>query len=228
MLKTLRDTIPNIDLATGIAYGVISGNAVSSWSMDEIFTNGTDTDYEDFLEEVKSQISHALTDTREDLTNCDTECLEIRSESLKKNLCARLKDYSGYKGDSCLEELVDDYIDTIAFDGSETDTLTVFNDVREWIGEHWEGTGNCTRFRYECDGYIIQTCGDGDWFVIKSPYYTMCEECSPCAPNTGYIVNEGGTKSYCLGPDWFDSYNKMNYRCFQIEDDVEVFQEDVK
>lgn len=28
---------------------------------------------------------------------------------------------------------------------------------------------------------------DPDIFIIKSPYYTFCKLCSPCAPNAGYL-----------------------------------------
>lgn len=46
----------------------------------------------------------------------------------------------------------------------------------------------------------------GDIFILSSPYYTLCEYCSPCAPGAGYIMNsvEHGVKAYCFGHDWFD------------------------
>jgi len=58
------------------------------------------------------------------------------------------------------------------------------------------------------DGEYLAECGDdyGDIFIIKSPYYTTCQYCSPCAPGAGYIMNtvKDGIKAYCFGPDWFD------------------------
>jgi len=58
-------------------------------------------------------------------------------------------------------------------------------------------------------GYVLQgECGSYtstfDLWVLKSPYCTMAEGCSPCAPGAGYILNEGGMATYCLGPDWFE------------------------
>ena len=65
-------------------------------------------------------------------------------------------------------------------------------------------------------GYILnngeyQATSDdtGDIFITKSPYYTLCQFCSPCAPGAGYITNtvENGVKSYCFGHDCFDDEN---------------------
>lgn len=60
---------------------------------------------------------------------------------------------------------------------------------------------------YDGDGYIMQQDGgDCDVFIVKSPYYTLCSFCSPCAPGAGYIMdqNPDGVRAYCPGPDWFD------------------------
>lgn len=40
------------------------------------------------------------------------------------------------------------------------------------------------------DGEYIAECGEnGDIFIIKSPYYTYAQYCSPCAPGAGYLMN---------------------------------------
>ena len=44
----------------------------------------------------------------------------------------------------------------------------------------------------------------GDIFIIKSPYYTLCDYCSPCAPGAGDLSTTGNVKTYCFGDDWFD------------------------
>ena len=46
----------------------------------------------------------------------------------------------------------------------------------------------------------------GDIIIEKSPYYTLCNYCSPCVPGAGYIMNQNtdGIKAYCFGPDFFD------------------------
>ena len=83
-------------------------------------------------------------------------------------------------------------------------------------------------FSYDQDGYACeQGYDDPDIFILKSPFYTWCQFCSPCAPGAGYVMNWTepgvGIKSYCFGPDWFED-NKAPYPVYRVEDDelVEV------
>ena len=58
------------------------------------------------------------------------------------------------------------------------------------------------------DGYVAEQGNDDpDIFIIKSPYYTLCRFCSPCAPGAGDLMRHApdGIKAYCFGHDWFDS-----------------------
>lgn len=74
-------------------------------------------------------------------------------------------------------------------------------------------------FSYDGDGYICQQGNDdSDIFIIKSPFYTLCQFCSPCAPGAGYIMNaiEDGVKAYCFGHDWFDD-NKAPYPVYNVK-----------
>lgn len=66
--------------------------------------------------------------------------------------------------------------------------------------------------------YMAECSDDGDIFITKSPYYTYCQYCSPCAPGTGYIMHtvENGAKTYCFGHDWFDD-DKAPYPVFSVE-----------
>ena len=57
------------------------------------------------------------------------------------------------------------------------------------------------------DGEYKASCGDdGDIFVIRSPFYTHAQFCSPCAPGAGHLGNPcpDGPKTFCFGHDWFD------------------------
>lgn len=65
-------------------------------------------------------------------------------------------------------------------------------------------------FEFKDDEYECIQDEYGDIFIIKSPYYTLCRECSPCAPNAGYILSQDdlGYKAYCFGVDWFDGENE--------------------
>ena len=62
---------------------------------------------------------------------------------------------------------------------------------------------------YDDDGYIMEQAGDDcDVFILKSPFFTFCAFCSPCAPGAGYLLSQlppgDGIKAYCPGSDWFD------------------------
>lgn len=87
------------------------------------------------------------------------------------------------------------------------------------------------------DGEYKATCGgDGDVFIIESPYYTRGQFCSPCAPGAVYLRNsiDDGAKAYCFAPDWFDDYGDVTgeycgeetscpYPVFRVSDDECVF-----
>jgi hypothetical protein len=57
----------NIDVATGIRYGIISQNSVSSYAMDDVYTHGEDLGYQEFREEVKDRIRSAIISAVEDV-----------------------------------------------------------------------------------------------------------------------------------------------------------------
>lgn len=73
--------------------------------------------------------------------------------------------------------------------------------------------------------YSIVPCLDNDAFILKSPYFTYADHCSPCVPGAGDLdnpttwdqVNKGfGVKAYCLGPDFFDEYNVIPYTVYSV------------
>lgn len=69
---------------------------------------------------------------------------------------------------------------------------------------------------------MVQYGDDCDIFIIKSPYYTYCALCSPCAPGAGYIMSQmdeaTGIKAYCPSPDWFE--DDCPYTVYSVEEDV--------
>jgi len=71
--------------------------------------------------------------------------------------------------------------------------------------------------------YKAEAGSDGDIFIFKSPYYTRCQFCSPCAPGAGYLMNEveDGVKAYCFGHDWFE-FGPAPYKVYRVADDTEV------
>ena len=76
-------------------------------------------------------------------------------------------------------------------------------------------------FYYKEDDYILeQGFNDTDIFILKSPFYTYAQFCSPCAPGACYLINytdkNDNNKCYCLGPDWFDD-SKTPYPVYSVK-----------
>jgi hypothetical protein len=74
-------------------------------------------------------------------------------------------------------------------------------------------------FTYEGDGYTLeQPYDDVDIWVFKSPYYSLSQYCSPCAPGAGYLLNPcaGGIRTYCLGHDWFEA-GQAPYPVYRVD-----------
>ena len=67
---------------------------------------------------------------------------------------------------------------------------------------------------------------DCDIFIMKSPYYTLCRYCSPCAPGAGYIMDQDkeGIRAYCFGHDWFEN-GKAPYKVYDVKTEKEVLPE---
>lgn len=66
-----------------------------------------------------------------------------------------------------------------------------------------------------------QNGGDIDIFIIKSPYFTLCTFCSPCAPGAGYLMNDGNVRAYCFSHDWFEE-GKAPYKVYSVATGEEV------
>jgi hypothetical protein len=82
--------------------------------------------------------------------------------------------------------------------------------------------GDPLGFYYMADGYkAYQTFDDPDVFITDSKYYTLCALCSPCAPNAGYLLQEGLYKAYCFAHDWFKD-DKAPYKVYRVDNDEEV------
>lgn len=91
-----------------------------------------------------------------------------------------------------------------------------------WSDDTYGDTPNA--FTYDADGIVAQQSGDdSDIFILKSPYYTHAQFCSPCAPGAGYLMNPvaDGPKTYCFGHDWFEN-GTAPYPIFNVADGAEV------
>ncbi len=77
---------------------------------------------------------------------------------------------------------------------------------------------------YEGEGYLLEDAfGNTEIFVLKSPFYTFAQFCSPCAPGAGNLNHpmEDGVKCYCLGHDWFDD-QVATYPVYRVSDGERV------
>jgi hypothetical protein len=67
----------------------------------------------------------------------------------------------------------------------------------------------------------LEAGSDGDIFITKSPYYTVCGFCSPCAPGAGYLTDKSeDCAAFCFGPDWFDG--PVPYLIYRVSDGMLV------
>jgi hypothetical protein len=100
--------------------------------------------------------------------------------------------------------------------------------------------------RSGCDDYVCESCGHtldsadvygdeplgyyiddreykafsddhGDIMIVKSPFYALCDYCSPCAPGAGHLHDKGDVKTYCFGADWFDDDSPCPYAFYCVE-----------
>jgi hypothetical protein len=170
----------NYDEKTGIHYGVISPHSINQDALDEIYSDGTDTCYENAREEM--------------LDDFDTFCSDHN----------------------------------IPVDRVNTDSL-----IDAW-SDHYESDGSGV-MDYEDKEYTLHISGDNfGIFVILSPYYTFCRQCSPCAPGAGDLNNPVDTtgydytesvltfsKTYCLDASYFDE-GKAPYKVYRVDNDQEV------
>lgn len=123
-------------------------------------------------------------------------------EEVRGGLRRALKDYFSdrkHAGISDLDSAVGDAFDAIA------DGLDYQEDDDQYL--------------YEADGYKISNSPSlSCLFVELSPYYTETVGCSLCVPNAGDLDHplEGGLKTYCLGPEWFDDYSPTKYPVYAV------------
>lgn len=137
----------------------------------------------------------------------------------------------------CGNEATDNSIDTDDYEGGDFDD-------NEWETLHHAcGDYSCESckvlfdaddafgdtpqsFRVSNEDFLaIQGGDDSDIMVLKSPYYTRCQFCSPCAPGAGYLTNtcEDGPKAYCFGPDWFMD-GECPYPVYRVDNDECIYQ----
>lgn len=91
----------------------------------------------------------------------------------------------------------------------------------DWLGECYQP--DSLEFEFDDGEYLIRRCLDNDMVVIRSPYYTHAQFCSPCVPGAGNLDSpcDDGPKTYCLGHDYFEG-GRAPYRVFDVDTNKEV------
>ncbi len=115
---------------------------------------------------------------------------------------------------SSIKSAVDDY-GRLSDDAAEC----MAREIIDSDDYEWRECDSSGPYEYDAEGVSIRTMSDNsELFVLKSPYYTHCQFCSPCAPGAGYLMNPcpDGPKTYCLGHDWFED-NKAPYPVYSVE-----------
>ncbi len=179
--------LSNVDKDTGIRYGVIPMNSLNEWAYDSFESDYGAPHCPKCGNEAVAGDSDIPTEVWD-----DCELSEDDRESADRDTLGYefLHHACGdYACDSC----------RILFDGEDA-----YGD--EAIGYTLD------------DGEYQATAGtDGDCFLLKSPYFTYAQFCSPCAPGAGYLLNPcaNGPKTYCFGPEWFED-NNLPYPVYSV------------
>jgi hypothetical protein len=118
--------------------------------------------------------------------------------------------------------------------------------IEDWEHAEYEGDdfvceeceyvfGSESAYPDEVSGYVLddgeyKASSDeyGDIFILKSPYYSYGQFCSPCAPGAIHLGNplkeevwNDNNRGYCFDKSFFDG-EVAPYRVFRVADETEV------
>lgn len=140
--------------------------------------------------------------------------------------------------ESGLKETIREYCDNNANLDIADNDIDIDSIMEQW-NDNYQSDGSGI-MDYSDNEYDLHVSGDNfGIFVMASPYYTYCRDCSPCAPGAGSldspIDKDTGEfpadpflyRALCLGPEWFDKEEseysrKIPYRVFRVDNDEEV------
>lgn len=200
-------------------YGVVPLNDLSEWSVEDVLfgQNSTDLDWEDFIESFRCSVGAAVDDW--------LECSD--APDIGTVLADALCDYS---------QTLATQVTEIAIEEIELAELPTDNEVIKRIidrcvdecqlGDYYESQGDSRRARYDDGEIVCQSASDGDLWVLKSPFVTWAQFCSPVASGAGYLrtpcVEGAGAKCYCLPHDWWPD-GKCPYPYWNVNTGEKVF-----
>lgn len=190
MSDNSKTVFPNMDLETGIHYGVVHQNKLSSYAIDDIIMNGDDAIYDnakaEFEQRIRDAISEVLddeyVDNSEDLAKqIDVDTLIDAWNESYQNDCHH---YVYSDGEFKLE--MDDYGDIFV--------------IKSPFITYCKACSPCAINA----GYLTDSVTKEEYEKDKDNHTGLC---------TFY---HGLKKAYCLPDDWFEG-GKAPYEYFEVE-----------
>lgn len=209
----------NVDTATGVRYGVISQNSLMPEAFDDVWTQARDLSHETAVSQLKAEIAGIKT---------ESDLAEILKERFHCRCAPEL----------WAEAILIDYTTNDGIITSIDDELLahVWNEIEDTFNDQYEDGGE-RDWLYEKEGYKLTNCLQSDVMVLKSPFFTYAQFCSPCVPGACNLDNPlitppdgvyGGNnfehdwqklrdnRAFCLGHDWFDG-GRAPYPVYSVE-----------
>ena len=150
----------NKDHETGIHYGVISQNKVEPEAINDIAVNGDDLGYEEWLEQIKTELKAAVNGVLEDYTNT-----EIDSDDAADLLDGLELDYMGEGGPWAYSD--NEVTLTLGTDGDIFITKSIYYTKCQYCSPCAPGAGYLTN---SCENGVKSYCLGPDWFEGEPPY----------------------------------------------------------
>jgi len=179
----------NRDKDTRIRYGIMSTHAVAPEALEDIYTHGTDVDYENYIAELKDKLRGVLSDYFSDvkLSGDDISALDAAVDGAFEAVNDDL-DYQNNNGCTRMLYKADGYV-------LQTDSY----------GDLW-----VIKSPYFTYAQFASPCAPGACH-LENPLegYGMTEE----KKSEKLAAN----KCYCLSGDWFDKENPCPYDIYSVE-----------
>lgn len=199
---------PNTNPQTGIRYGIISGNSVSEYVLDDIYTQGDDLTFATHKQTLIEDLSaHLRTITHMQIS--------IDYTDLFVTLCELLQNETFGQRQSIATRITQETMESLLANPTETHA----NELAKSIVEN-DFEFDCfdceSEYEYSSDGVDILLSylgGSPILFVRQSPLIVRVKSlCSPCVPNGGDLDSgiltdkePGGYECYGLPKDWLRS-----------------------
>jgi len=230
----------NRDVRTGIRYGIIGVHDVDPDELNRVYQDGEDMDWKGHVVDVKCALDAAFTEIMPGNAKGVT-VQKFRRQVLHKKLALYFSDYkSKNDGYSDLESVVGQVIIIMQETGawelpSITDQVKIaYAEIADTVADVYEGgSDGASCMVYHDDEYDLSTDAYADLWVLKSPFFTYAQHCSPCAPGAVSLSEPLGVdaaalrispkarnqfsdnRGYCLGHEWFME-KKAPYPVFSV------------